>query len=191
MSGKKRPSPRFCLPRVWIFSKLLLFPELTFPREEQHQEIVSVKSPGKKTVMRYGSNRQKRWEHLPLQWALPKGNHPTVNNVSGKEGKLLTLPLPLLFSQSNRSFPRSQAKSPSLQVLPSSVPQLWVAQRSHCCANPTAWTWDSRKISQAHEWVVLQALQVRCLRPALPASIVLPAPPGHPREGSKCRKSLP
>lgn len=73
-SRKKRPSAWFCLPRLWIFSKLLLFPEFTFPREEQLQEIVSVKSPGKKTVMRYRSNLQKRCESLLLQWALPKGN---------------------------------------------------------------------------------------------------------------------
>lgn len=74
MSRKKRPSAWFCLPRLWIFSKLPLFPEFTFPREEQLQEIVSVKSPGKKTVMRYRSNLQKRCESLLLQWALPKGN---------------------------------------------------------------------------------------------------------------------
>lgn len=76
----------------------------------------------------------------------------------------------------------------TLSMLPSSVLQLWVAQRSHCFANPTAWNWDSSKISQAHEWVVLQTLQGWCLRLAFPACIVLPAPPGHPREGSKCRK---
>lgn len=84
VSKKERSSPWFCLPRLWNFSKLLPFPDFTFPREERPQEIMSVKSTGKKTVMRYRSNPQKRWERLILQWALPKGNQPTVNNASGK-----------------------------------------------------------------------------------------------------------
>lgn len=86
-SRTRRPSPWFCFPRLWIFSKHLLFPELTFPRGEQLQEIMSVKRPGKKTAMWYRSNPQKGWERLLLQRALPKGNQATVNNVSGKRRK--------------------------------------------------------------------------------------------------------
>lgn len=88
MSRTRRQSPWFCFPRLWIFNKHLLFPEFTFPREEQPQEIVSVKSPGKKTVMWYRSDPEKRWERLLLHRGLPKGNQPTVNNVWEKKANL-------------------------------------------------------------------------------------------------------
>lgn len=124
--------------------------------------------------MRYRSNLWKCWECLLLQWALPKGNQPTLNNVSGKRRQTFNPSLASTFCSDKLQLSLKPGKV-TFSTHPYSALQLWVAQRSHC-------------FSQALEWLEPQALQVWCLCLALPACIMLPAPPGYPRKGSKYRK---
>lgn len=179
LMSRTRPSPCFCFPRLWIFSKHLLFPEFTFPREEQLQEIVSVKSPGKKTVMWYRSNPEKRWERLLLQRALPKGNQPTVNNVSGKRRQTFnhslastacSVKLQLSF-EARQNYPLCFLVLFSGSGLPRDPAVLLISLSETGIKVGLA--------RQMNEW---------CSRPSTSgvcACLIFPALPGHPREGKR------